>query len=80
MRLQRNAPALKVVRSHLRASMPAPELILWQRIRNEQLGVKFRRQHSIGSAIVDFYAPSVRLAIELDGESHYVDTRARGCD
>ena len=34
-------------------------------------GYKFRRQHSVGSYILDFYCPAVRLAIELDGDSHF---------
>jgi len=33
-------------------------------------GLKFRRQHSIGGFIVDFYCPEKRLAIELDGDVH----------
>ena len=36
-------------------------------------GYKFRRQHSIGYYIVDFYCPSGKLAIELDGSQHYTD-------
>jgi very-short-patch-repair endonuclease len=32
--------------------------------------VKFRRQHSIGPYIVDFYAYKFNLAIELDGDVH----------
>lgn len=35
------------------------------------MGYKFRRQHGIGNYIVDFYCPSLNLAIEIDGESHY---------
>ena len=80
MRLQHNASALKEVRSRLRRNMPAPEAVLWQRIRQEQLGVKFRRQYAIGRIIVDFYAPAVRLAIELDGESHFVSDTDRARD
>ena len=34
------------------------------------LGRKFRRQHSFGAFILDFYCPSERLAIELDGAAH----------
>ena len=60
--------------------MPAPDLVLWHRIRDGQLGVRFRRQHSIGNTIADFYASSVRLAIEIDGESHFVDAQAREHD
>ena len=64
---------LKVNRSYLRQNMPAPELILWQRLRSKQLGIKFRRQHSIGYYILDFYAPSIKLGIEIDGETHFID-------
>jgi very-short-patch-repair endonuclease len=34
------------------------------------MGRKFRRQHSVGSYILDFYCISERLAVELDGEVH----------
>ena len=55
----------------LRKTMPAPELILWQKLRDRQLlGLRFRRQHGIGHYILDFYCNSLNLAIELDGESH----------
>jgi very-short-patch-repair endonuclease len=43
---------------------------LWQKLRNRQLGVGFRRQHPAGQFILDFYAPSIRLVIELDGGQH----------
>ena len=43
---------------------------LWQKLRNRQLGVDFRRQHPAGNFVLDFYCPSVRLAIELDGGQH----------
>jgi very-short-patch-repair endonuclease len=43
---------------------------LWQRLRNRQLGVDFRRQHPAGSFILDFYCSALRLAIELDGGQH----------
>jgi very-short-patch-repair endonuclease len=43
-------------------------------LQQSQLGGwKFRRQHSVGPYILDFYCPSVRLAIELDGDSHFTD-------
>ena len=29
-------------------------MILWKEIRNNNLGVRFRRQHSVGEFIVDF--------------------------
>ncbi len=47
------------------------EAILWDALRARQLkGVKFRRQHPIGPFIVDFYAPSERLIVEVDGPIH----------
>lgn len=36
-------------------------------------GYKFRRQHSVGAYILDFYCPSESLAVELDGDSHFTD-------
>lgn len=66
-----NRQQQKLQRQHLRANMPMPEKILWAKIRNQQLGVKFRRQHGIGRYIVDFYCPECALVIELDGDSHY---------
>ena len=52
--------------------MPLAEVILWTKLKGKQLqGYKFRRQCSIGRYVVDFYCPRQRLAIELDGESHY---------
>jgi very-short-patch-repair endonuclease len=38
--------------------------------------MKFRRQHSIGSYVVDFYCPECRLAVELDGEGHFSSVKA----
>lgn len=61
----------KLLRQQLRSNMPLPEKILWAKIRNQQLGIKFRRQHGIGRYIVDFYCAECGLVIELDGDSHY---------
>ena len=33
-------------------------------------GLKFRRQHSVGEFVLDFYCPEIKLGIELDGEVH----------
>jgi len=46
------------------------EVVLWQKIRNNQLGVKVRRQHAIGEYIVDFAILEYDLAIEIDGKYH----------
>jgi len=59
------------LRRNLRHTMPPAEVILWKRLQRRQVAdAKFRRQHSIEQFVVDFYCPEVRLAIELDGQSH----------
>ncbi|MBF0559531.1 MAG: DUF559 domain-containing protein [Nitrospirae bacterium] len=47
--------------------------ILWSKLKGKGLGFKFRRQYSIGRFIVDFYCPALKLAIEIDGNSHYTE-------
>jgi len=64
----------KLLRQQLRKNMTPEELKLWQYLRKEQLGVKFRRQNSIGPYIVDFYSPKIKLVIEVDGTQHYTKT------
>ena len=54
--------------------MSEPEVMLWSRLRGRDAGrPTFRRQHVIGSIILDFYCPSARLAIEVDGRTHWDD-------
>ena len=55
---------------NMRRTMTTHELELWQRLRRNQLGVHFRRQHPIGPFIVDFAAVSAKLVIEVDGATH----------
>ena len=54
----------------LRQRMTDAEKVLWVRLRRKQLGVKFRRQESIGHFIVDFVCYKERLIVELDGGQH----------
>src|SRR5438067_5602209 len=56
---------------HLRRIMTVPEVRRWSVLRRSELeGLRFRRQHPIGPYILDFYCPSARLAIEIDGFAH----------
>jgi len=55
---------------YLRHEETKAEKILWKELRNRKLDVKFRRQHPIDKFIIDFYAPEIKLGIELDGSSH----------
>jgi very-short-patch-repair endonuclease len=57
-------------RKELRRDMTSAERILWEKVRNNQLGYKIKRQYSAGPFILDFYCPSKRLAIEIDGGVH----------
>ncbi len=43
---------------------------LWGYLRNNHLGVKFRRQAPVGRYIVDFLAVRAKLVVELDGVQH----------
>ena len=54
----------------LRKDMTDAELMLWSKIRGNQLGVKFRKQVPVGRYIIDFYSYDCHLAIELDGSQH----------
>jgi very-short-patch-repair endonuclease len=68
-------------RRQLRNSMTDAEVILWSRLKGRQLlGCKFRRQYSVGSFVIDFFSAEVRPGIELDGDTHFVDVRARAYD
>ena len=58
----------------LRRDSTDVEMVLWQKLRNRQLGVDFRRQHPAGNFYLDFYAPALRLAVELDGGQHAEQT------
>ena len=53
-----------------RSNMTDAESLLWHYLRQEQLGVRFRRQHVIGDYIVDFICLKQRLIIEIDGGYH----------
>ena len=53
--------------------MPKAERILWNQLRNKQLlGLRFLRQYGVESFTLDFYCPAIRLAIEVDGDSHTI--------
>ena len=53
-----------------RSKMTDAESLLWHYLRQEKLGVRFRRQHIIGDYIVDFISLKQRLVIEVDGGYH----------
>lgn len=54
----------------LRSEMGASERVLWERIRKEALGFRFKRQVPVGDYVLDFYCPEAALCVEVDGELH----------
>ena len=62
---------LKSRARELRKNQTDSESLSWEHLRGKQLvGVQFYRQKPIGNYIVDFFAPSVKLVIEVDGSQH----------
>jgi len=67
----KNVSYLKDRRKELRNNLTPAEATLWNELKCGKLADrKFRRQHSIANYIVDFYCPSEKLIVELDGEVH----------
>jgi len=66
-----NGPSTKLDRRRLRKNATDVERKLWSILRSRRMaGLKFFRQYSVGSYILDFYCPERRLAIEVDGGQH----------
>lgn len=66
-----NNRIMKERRQLLRNDATRTEWILWKYLQRSQLGFKFRRQISFDYFIADFYCPSVKVVIEIDGDSHF---------
>ena len=63
---------LKPLTRKLRTSMTDAEQLFWSRVRRKQIeNFQFYRQKNIGQYIVDFYCPSGKLIVEIDGGQHY---------
>ncbi len=69
-----NRKELREFRKRLRTNSTPAEIALWKMLQRGKLeSRKFRRQHSVGNYIVDFYCATEQLAIELDGEGHFTE-------
>jgi very-short-patch-repair endonuclease len=67
----------KLKRRQLRRNITKAEAIAWQKLRCKQIeNCKFRNQYSVKQFVLDFYSPEIKLAIEIDGESHFQDAAA----
>jgi very-short-patch-repair endonuclease len=69
-----NKTSEKDKRQLLRNNMPLAEQLVWAKLKGKQVeNCKFRRQYSVGAFVVDFYTVEIKLAIEIDGDSHFTD-------
>jgi very-short-patch-repair endonuclease len=54
----------------MRAQPTKAEAAMWEYLRADATGFRFRRQITIQGYIVDFWCPTLRIAIEVDGSVH----------
>ncbi|MBD0302686.1 MAG: DUF559 domain-containing protein [Tolypothrix sp. T3-bin4] len=73
-----NKTTEKLKRQQLRRNITKAEAIIWQKLRCKQIeNCKFRNQYSVEQFVLDFYSPEIKLAIEIDGESHFQEGAAQ---
>lgn len=65
-----NYKLLKAFAYKNRGDLTEAEQKVWEYLKNNQLGYRFRRQHIIGDYIVDFVCLKKKLVVEIDGEYH----------
>jgi very-short-patch-repair endonuclease len=65
---RRNAAVMRA--RTLRRTPSLPEGLLWQILRQRPGDLKWRRQHPFERCTADFYCPSTRLVVEVDGDGH----------
>jgi len=67
-----NKSTMKERRRGLRKNLSKAEAIMWKHLSRRQMhGCKFRRPYSVDQYVLDFYCPELKLAIEVDGDSHF---------
>ena len=77
MRRMLSLPKLLQIARELRRNQTPAEEILWALLRGRKcLGLKFRRQHRVGTFLPDFYCHEARLVIEVDGGVHSAEEQA----
>jgi very-short-patch-repair endonuclease len=60
----------KELATRMRIHKTKPERVLWARLKNGQLGTRFTSQKVILGYIADFWCPSAKLVVEVDGPCH----------
>jgi len=73
-----NIDKLRDRRKELRSNLTPAEAFLWKHLKSSQLeGRKFRRQHSFGQFVIDFYCSTEKLGVELDGMYHFTEEQLK---
>ncbi len=68
---RRTSREVKAAARALRKNMTEAEQVLWAALRYQKArGLRFRRQHPVNRFVLDFFCPSAKLAVELDGPVH----------
>jgi very-short-patch-repair endonuclease len=75
-KLHRIYPPILQRSRDMRHPLTSAEKKVWDRVRNQQLGFKIRRQHPLDRFIVDFYCAQAKLIIEVDGDTHAAPDQA----
>lgn len=57
----------------LRNKMTSAEELLWNYLKTNEWGYKFRRQHPLFMYVADFYCHQLKLIIEIDGGIHALE-------
>jgi very-short-patch-repair endonuclease len=63
-------PLIFQLSKDLRKNMTHAEQILWMHLKKGVKGLKFRRQHTLGNYVADFYCHKIKLVVEVDGLIH----------
>ena len=63
-------PLIFQIAERLRNQPTFSEELLWNYLKQNPHGIKFRRQHPAAMYVLDFYAHQIRLAVEVDGDIH----------
>jgi len=59
--------------AELRNKMTFAEGLLWNYLKANEWGYKFRRQHPLFMYVADFYCHQLKLIIEIDGSIHELE-------
>lgn len=77
MNYKYNNQSTKKKRRELRKNPTDAERKVWNILKDGEMGVRFFRQYSIKQYILDFYCPTLRIAVEIDGGHHAEETHKR---